>query len=129
MPLHVHHGENPNNNEPARQIPHPLRGEANNSQAGDFARARHRFFQPNAFDLPDSISAMRRSVSAFRDSATDGSLPPCRAARIRSNSSAATSPGTWQVSWTICSIETGVTQFWLTGGKNRRICGSDPHGT
>ena len=50
---------------------------------------------------PDSISAMRLSVSAFQAAATDGSTPPCRAAMIRSINSATTSPGISRVSSTI----------------------------
>ena len=58
-----------NNSGSPRQILHQPRDEANSSQAGDFARARQRFFERNTFD---------GSRFNFRDAPVCFSLPSSR---------------------------------------------------
>jgi hypothetical protein len=93
-PLHVHHGDNPNEiglREKNDIVHRPaiLRARASDSSSG------------TPLTVPDSISATRLAISACQAVAADGSTQPCRAAMMRSINSATTSPGISRVSSTI----------------------------
>ena len=76
-------------------------------------RARARDFSTGTpLTLPDSISAIRRSISVFQAAATDGSSAPDRAIMMRSINSATTSSGNSRVSSTICSSVIGMNKYW-----------------